>query len=109
VAVLNSASTIEQIHAEFANTASYREDGDVGKARRFITACTLLLNRTPRRHGPSQSITENSPELILKLREEAQAWLEQVGGDTPVTSGTAADDVRPRLTHADLRNFRGCS
>ena len=33
MAVLNASSTLEQIHAEYADTASYAEDGDVAIAR----------------------------------------------------------------------------
>ncbi len=42
---LTSASTDAQVEAEYDDTASYAEDLSVAKARRFVTACRILVRR----------------------------------------------------------------
>ena len=108
MATLSSSSTLAQIQAEYADTASYSEDGDVAKCRRFITACRLLILKTPKSYGTREAQTEYNPELIREELQEAKFWLERVGGETPVpTSAGAADEARPRLTYASMQHFRG--
>lgn len=46
---LSSANNIGEIKAAYANNASYVEDGSPAKARKFITACRMLIMRLPKR------------------------------------------------------------
>jgi len=73
---LTSASTLAQIKAAYADNASYQEDADVAKARAFVTACRLLLLKTPSKvmHGKAGGI-EFSVASIQQQLDAANRWL----------------------------------
>ena len=78
MATLTSASTLAEIKAAYADNASYLEDGSATKARAFITACTLLLLRLPKRvskgGGQGEEI-ELDPQLLADQIGEAKRYL----------------------------------
>lgn len=109
MATLSSASSLAAIQAEYLDTASYGEDGDVAKARRFVTACRLLILKTPKRHGNQHGDTEYSPDLIAEQLKEARDWLERNGGaPAPTNTGATASagGAAARVTRASFQNFR---
>ena len=102
MSTLNSASTLVQIEASYADNASYAEDKSVTKCRAFITACALLLLKYPKRTGTPQADLETSIELIQKEKQRAEAWLEAHDVDT----GSGASTRGPFTTSASFVNFR---
>ena len=106
VATLSSSSTLGQVQAEYADTASYAEDGSTDKCRRFITACRILILKTPKKHGTRDSQNEYNPDLIREEMREAQAWLERVGGETAVPAADGTEQTRSRLTYASFKCAR---
>ncbi len=45
MSTLDSTSTEDEIAAAYMDNASYREDGDVAKAKAYITACEFMSMR----------------------------------------------------------------
>jgi hypothetical protein len=68
-AEINANSTIDQIYASYRNNASYEEEGDVTKAKRFITAVRFLLGMAKRERKGGASGAEHEFDLET-LREE---------------------------------------
>jgi hypothetical protein len=78
VATLNSASTVAEIKASYADNASYHEDGSVPKAKAFITACRLLLLKLPKRvntGGSQGEEVELDPVRLSDQIKEARAFI----------------------------------
>ena len=86
---LNSASSLEDIKAAYADNASYAEAGSAAMAQQFITACRLLLMHLPKSasHGGmrAESIELNLDVITLQIK----------------------DATRYIATHPDPRNIRG--
>jgi len=78
MSTLNSASTLADIKASYADNASYAEDGSPAKARAFITACRLLLLKLPKRAskggGQGEEI-ELESRLFAEEIAEAKRYL----------------------------------
>ena len=100
MSTLNSTSTLAQIEASYADSASYAEDNSVAKARAFVTACRLLLLKYPKRTGTPQADLETSIDLIQKEKKAAEDWL--AAHDTGPTSTAAG----PRVTRVSFENSR---
>ena len=78
MSALNSASTLAEIKAAYADNASYSEDGSVAKAKSFITACRLWLMKIPRRvarGGPASEEVEMEPRLLIDQIQEAKRYV----------------------------------
>jgi hypothetical protein len=97
MSTLSASSSYSEIRAAFDDNASYEEDGSVAKAKAFITACRMLLRRTPKRAavGGGGHELELDPAIIKEMMADAQEWI-------------AANDVIAggRTTYADFTNFR---
>lgn len=79
---LTSASTFEQVQAEYRDTASYSLTADVALAKRFVVACRFMLDPTflqdEHRHaGESSRI---SFDRVREELERAEAFIAN-GGD----------------------------
>lgn len=94
---LSSSSTLTEIWAAYDDNASYAEDNSVAKARAFITACRILLRRTPSNAVKGSNQIGMRIDLLQKELEKAQQWLE---------ARSPADDVSPKVVRPDFRNFR---
>lgn len=94
MAILTSDSTISQIRDEYADAGSYHEDGSTAKAKRFITACRLLLLRLPKTSGQGGSQVGMNPELIREELDRAQRFIAAQGG------------VNGGVKHLSFRRFR---
>jgi len=94
---LSSSSSFAEIRAAFDDNASYEEDGSVAKAKAFVTACRMLLRRTPKRAavGGGGHELELDPAIIKEMMADAQEWI--AANDT-VEGG--------RTTWATLEDFR---
>ena len=81
MATLNSASSLDDVQASYADSASYHEDGSPAKARAFITACRLLLLLLPKRAsrgGRAQGEEiELDPRLLAEQITEAKRFLSE--------------------------------
>lgn len=100
MSTLTSASTLAQIEAAYADNASYLEDASVAKCKAFITACTLLLQRTPSKAahgGVGAESVEINLDVLQKQIESARQWLVANGG---ASSGGAS------VTFAGLEDYR---
>lgn len=95
---LSSSSTLAQVWAAYEDNASYEEDLSTTKAKAFITACRILLRRTPSSQTKGSNQVNYDPGHIAKELEHAKVWLEARDPDYRV----GPDSVRP-----DFRNFRG--
>lgn len=96
---LSSASTDAEVWASYDDNASYEEDSSVTKARAFITACRILLRRTPKRsRGGNDNEVEFDPTRITKEMEEARQWI----ASSPSSTASAGSVRFP-----DFSEFRG--
>jgi hypothetical protein len=96
MATLTSASTLDEIKAAYDDNASYSEDGSLAKAKAFVTACRLLLRRTPRRvalGGPASEEIEMEPKLLEGQITEAKRWIANLPAGESVS-------------YADFQDFR---
>jgi len=76
MSALNSASSLVDIQASYADNASYAEDGSPAKARAFITACRLLLLKLPKRASSGGGgEVELDPRLIAEEIADAKRYL----------------------------------
>lgn len=98
MSTLNSASTLDEIRASYADNASYAEDQDVMKARAFLTACRLLLLHLPKRasHAGRAEEVELDLSVIQGEMKAAKAWL------AAFSAGIAA----ARAVYTDFSGFR---
>jgi hypothetical protein len=97
---INSTSTLAEVQAAYDDNASYAEDGDVAKCKSFITACRILIRRTPKESGSREAHMALTPDLLLKEIERAEEW--QEAHDTSSSTSTGG----PRVTRASFENFR---
>jgi hypothetical protein len=102
---LSSSSTLVEVQNAYDDNASYAEDGDVAKAKAFITACRILLRRMPGESGTREQHFKMNPELIQKEMEAAQQFV--AANDTANGTGGGASSNGPKVIHSDFRNFRG--
>jgi len=100
MSTLNSSSTLAQIEAAYADSASYAEDNSVAKARAFVTACRLLVLKYPKSTGTPQAQLQTAIDLIQGEKKAAETWLES--HDTG--SGSIAGG--PRVTRVSFENSR---
>lgn len=78
---LTSASTDAQVEAEYDDTASYAEDLSVAKARRFVTACRILVRRYESSMTKGANALSKRVDLLRDELKDAQAWLEARSAD----------------------------
>ena len=97
MANLSSSSTLAQVEAEYDNNASYAEDLDTTKCRRFITACRILIRRTASSTTKGSNSLSFPTSLLQRELEKAQRWLEAHDND---------QRAGPVTTRPDFRNFR---
>ena len=78
---LDSKSTFADIKASYMDNASYEEDSDILKAKRFITACRFMLNPTflPQVTEHSGERVELFLESVERQLKDAQAFVSQDG------------------------------
>ena len=82
---LTSTSTLAEVEAAYVDNASYAEVPSVPMARAFVTACRILILRTPKATASREGSLQLNPELLLKEKEAAEAWIAAVA--SPVTAG----------------------
>jgi hypothetical protein len=73
-----AVTAYETAVASFLENAAYAAEGDVTKARAFLTACIQLAVLQPKRtvNGGAQGFeTELAPERIQEERARCEAWL----------------------------------
>ena len=99
MSTLSSSSTIAQIKAAYDDNASYDEDASVAKAKAFITACRLLIRKTPEELAKGTGRVKINVDLIAGELSEAQQYV--AANDT---SGSGGADSRVR--HVSFENFR---
>lgn len=95
---VDSSSTLDEVEAEYDDTASYLVDGSVEKARRFEVAVRILIRRVAdeKSHGSSRLARRENLRLLQKELEDVRGWLR--ANDT---------NRRPRAVHGDMSHFRG--
>lgn len=97
MSTLNGSSTLAEVMASYDSNASYIEDNSLSKARAFITACSILLRRTPSNMEKASNTLSFNIQAIKQERDDAVAWLQARDPDA---------QVGPGVTYADFRNFR---
>jgi hypothetical protein len=98
MSTLNSASTLAQIEAEYADNASYAEDSSVARCRAFITACRLLVLKYPKSTGTPQAELTTAIDLVQGEKKSAEKWLE--------SHDTGSGSTGPRVTRVSFENSR---
>ena len=98
MSVLSGTSSLTEVQREYDDCASYAEDVDLGKARRFVTACRILLRRSATDMIKGSNQARFRVDLLQVELLTAQRWLE--ARDPDANAGPAA-------TRPDLRRFRG--
>lgn len=97
---LSSASTLAQVQAAYDDNASYEEAGSVAMAREFVTACRILLRRTPQmtmHNGLNQM--QINVTVIRDEMQRAQRWIDS----QPASGGGVSGN---RAIQHTLQNFR---
>lgn len=94
---VNSSSSTAQVRDAYDDNASYAEDNDLQKARRFITACRILLRRTSTNSVKGSNQVTLRVDLLQDELERAQEWLEARDPD---------QRLGPRIVKPDFRQFR---
>lgn len=88
---LTSSSTDSEVEAAYIDSASYAEDGDLEKARTYVTAIRILLLRESGSASAGAS-AQWRIDLWQKELERAQAYIEaRSENDRPGPSTTLAD------------------
>tara|TARA_R110000824_G_scaffold401665_1_gene613481 strand:- start:2586 stop:2873 length:288 start_codon:yes stop_codon:yes gene_type:complete len=75
MATLTAASTMTDIIAEFKTCASYSETADLALAKRFITACRMILALRGSRMRNAQQTLEFDVAAIDRQLVEAQEFV----------------------------------
>jgi hypothetical protein len=96
---VDSSSTLPEVQAAYDDNASYAEDKSVAKAKLFVTACRILLRRTPEESGTRESHFKMSTSLIQKELEAARDWLQANDASSTGNGG-------PAVVRSDFRSFR---
>lgn len=97
MATLSSASTDQEVWDEYDTTASYEEDASVAYAKRFITACRILLRRSPTQITTGGQSAVFDSQAIRQALDDARDWL--ASNNTSANGGS----VR-HLSFRDLRD-----
>lgn len=87
-AELNAHSSIDEIFASVQRNASYEEEGDVTKAKRFITAVRMLLMRPEESEQRGNGMDARQRYSHKQLRELLSDAREYVHAYDTATSGT---------------------
>lgn len=80
--MIDANSTTAEVEAEYDNTASYFADNDVAKARRFVTACRILIRRLPEEMTKGGNSLRRRISGLEKAVEDAEAYILRFG-DSP--------------------------
>lgn len=97
MSTLDGNSTLAQVQAAYDSNASYVEDNSIAKARAFITACSILLRRTPSNMEKASNTLSFNVQAIKQERDDALAWL---------LARDPTAQIGPSVTYVDFRNFR---
>jgi len=73
--------------AAYADNAGYDEDDSPTMAKRFITACRLLLLYLPRSASKDSEQFELNPALIGEELKAAKRWLQQADDSDGASGG----------------------
>jgi hypothetical protein len=98
MSTLNSASTLAEIEAAYADNASYAEDNSVAKCRAFITACRLLVLKYPKSTGTPLAELTTAIDLVQGEKKAAEKWLE--------SHDTSGGSAGPRVTRVSFESCR---
>lgn len=98
MSTLSSDSTYAEIVAAYMDSAVYEEDGDVAKAKAFVSACRMLIRFPSRLQVGGRQAGHEMEMDLATLRAEmaaAQSWI-------------AANDSTAggRTTWGDFSRFR---
>lgn len=94
---LTSASTFDDVVAEFMDTMSYRQQGSVAIAERFVVACTYLIGLRPTEAEKNRQRWNYSATELATLRTEAQRF---------VSTRSSANTGQKRILQANCQNYR---
>lgn len=98
MAELDGNSTLAEVNAAYDENSSYVEDNSIVKARRFITACRILLRRTPSSMQKASNQLGYNVQVLKQELDDALAWL---------LARDPTSQLGPSVTRADFRNSRG--
>jgi hypothetical protein len=96
MATLSSSSTDQEVWDEYDTTASYEEDASVAFAKRFVTACRILLRRRPTQISVGGQSTEFDARSISDALEASREWI--AANNTSANGGS--------VRHLSFRNLR---
>jgi len=96
--IIGSNSSLAEVAACYDDNASYIEDQSPTKARRFITACNILIRRVPgfSEQGAMNQRLSFDIEELSKQVAEARRWLATEGYRYEGGSTRYADNSRMR-------------
>lgn len=97
MAVLSSASTFDEVIAEFMDTMSYREDSSVTKAQRFVTACTYLIVLRPKESTKSRTSFAYEPAEVRRMLDDAKQY---------VSVKSTSSKAQRRVLQVDCTDYR---
>jgi len=94
---LTSASSFDDVVAEFKDTMSYRQQASTALAERFVVACTYLIGLRPTATQKGRQGWNYDASELKELRNEARRYV-------AARSSTATD--QKRVLQASCKNFR---
>jgi len=100
VSALSSSSSFADVVAAYEDNASWEEDGDLAKAKAFITACRFLLRyaqRSAKRGQGTAAEQEFNYDAVRAEMAQARAYVAEQ------ESGTTSN---PNVIHADWQGIR---
>ena len=100
MAQLSPHATTDEIRCAYLENASYREDNSQTKAKRFITAITMILFDRP--DALSVDGRSVSPASLEKALERAERWLSM--NPTTPPGGAASGERAIYLDTSGIRD-----
>lgn len=89
---LSSASTFDQVIAQYDDNASYDVNGSVSSCKLFVEACRILKRRRPTGVQADGQYMQYTPAAITEELNTALAWLS--ANDRSSATSSAAGSVR---------------
>ncbi len=97
---LTSDSTYAQVKAAYDNNSTYDLEASTSKAKLFIQACRVLLQRIAERSKSGGVELEKNVEVIEQQQKDALTWLR--ANDATI----AAQGSQGYVRHFEMKEFR---
>lgn len=91
--------TLQQLLVLYGDNCGWEEDGDLAKAKAFVTVCTALIPKLPSQSGKGGASMSLNTTMLTEQLERAREFV-KANGSTNGASGTGS------VIHPNFRYFR---